>query len=78
MEDPAAASVHFFPRNIDSKLFFTDCGMHKLLPFSVLKITSKICFQVILAGESGEESTREAGIERTLILPLLWVHVRVT
>lgn len=52
--------------------------MHKPLPFSVLKITFKIYFQVTLAEESGEESTREAGIERTLILPLLWLHVRVT
>lgn len=68
----------FFPENIDSELFFTDCSMHKPLPFSVLKITFKIYFQVILAEESGEESTREAGIEQTLILPLLWVHVRVT
>lgn len=39
--------------------------MNKLLPFSVLKITFKICFQVILAGGLGEESPRAAGIDQT-------------
>jgi len=52
--------------------------MHKLLPFLVLKITVKIYFQVTLAGQSSEEITREVGIEQTLIIPLMWVHVRVT
>lgn len=60
------------------ELFFTDYGTHKLLPFSVLKITSKICFQGILAGGLGEENPRATGVDQTLILPLLWVHVRVT
>lgn len=79
MEDPAAVSVHFYPEEkmIDSEVFFTDRGIHKWMLLSVLKITFKIYFQVILAEESGEENTREAGVEQALIIPLLWVHVRV-
>lgn len=50
METPAIASGFFLLEIIAFELFFTDCGMHKLLPFSVLKITFKICFQGILAG----------------------------
>lgn len=76
MENPAIASG-FSPRYIADGFFLTDCGMHKLLPFSVLKITFKICFQVILAGGLGEEIPRAAGMDQTLILPVLWVPVRV-